>query len=552
MITRFTLLILSFVLNPFIETFAQQDGILVKKSYDVLYDAIDRLKGTPEVKPFLEAYVVKAKADNNPEELINGYSNFIYEVDETQKLAYADSMIYTAERTDSNELIGSAVLTKGIIYYQRKEYAKALDLYLIANRLIAVTDSEYLKRKTQYNIAHIKYYLGYFNEALALYRSCTDYFKQDNPRAYLNCLHSIALCYTRLGNYDESTATNNLVIQESIRLKDRSLLPYISQTEGINEYFRRSYALAIEKITASLPDLEREKDFGNLSVAYFYLASSLWEMGKKEQALPYLLKVDRLFTDKKYMRPDLRRNYEMLIDFYRDRSDRDNELLYINRLLQADKILYSNFKYLSGKVFKEYDTPQLIEAKNSIERDFRRERYLKFILLGFSIFLIPVTLILYLRNRKLRRYKKSFERYKENITLPAQLNSTKAQRPNISEELERELLLKLDRFEETLGYIKKDMRIEKLAIIFGTNYKYVSQVVNYHKGKSYPDYISDLRIAYIIKKLEQEPKIRQYTFTAIGEEAGFGTAQQFTDVFKKKMGMPFAYFLSQLSVDNKG
>lgn len=546
MILRLTFLFLFTFVNHLFVFCAQPQDTLGKRSYDYLYDRIDQNTGTLGVTCFLEAYLKKAKKEGNLKEIINGYNNFLYEVDPSQKLFYADSMIYAAERTDSNELIGSAILTKGIIYYQKKDYTKALDLYLIANRLIASTNSQYLKHKIQYNIAHIKYYLGFFNEALALYRSCTEYFKSENPRAYLNCLHSIALCYTRLGNYDESTEINSLVIQECIRLNDESIIPFILQTEGINDYFRKSYTSSIHKLKNSLSGLQEQNDFGNLSIAYFYIAASLWHTGKKEEALPYLLKVDRFFTDKKYIRPDLRRNYELLIDYYRDKSDKESELHYIKRLMQADRILHSHYKYLSGKVFKEYDTAQLVEAKNTIENSLRKERYLRILLLGLSIALLSATIFLIFRNLKLRQYKKNFERYKENTVMPVASNSSKEQRPNVSIELEQELLTKLERFENTQGFIKKDLRIEKLAVSFGTNYKYLSQVINYHKGKSYPDYISDLRIAYIIKKLEEESKLRHYTFAAIAEEASFGTAQQFTEVFKKKMGMPFSFFLEQL------
>ncbi|ALM47423.1 hypothetical protein AMR72_00040 [Flavobacterium psychrophilum] len=268
-------------------------------------------------------------------------------------------------------------------------------------------------------------------------------------------------------------------------------------------------------------------------------------MCKSERALPYLLKVDRIFTDKKYIRPDLRRNYEMLIDYYRCKGDRDAELLYITRLLQADRVLHSNFKYLAGRILKEYDTAELIKEKESIERDFAREKALRIILLIASIVLLPLSVFLIYRNGRLRQYSKNFELYKQKLQL-VEVNSSKVQRPNISEELETDLLTKLQKFEDKYCFINKDIKIEKLASSFGTNYKYLSQVINYHKGKSYPDYISDLRIAYIVQKLEQDPKLRNYTFTAIAEEAGFGTAQQFTDVFKKKMGMPFSYFLEEL------
>ncbi|ALM47424.1 hypothetical protein AMR72_00045 [Flavobacterium psychrophilum] len=207
---------------------AQRNDTLISKSYDYIYDRIDQNSGKKSVIHYLDAYLQKAKEEDNIEEVINGYNNYIYEVDYSQMVTYVDNMIYAAERSDSNELLGSAILTKGIVYYSRKEHNKALDYYLIANRLIATTKNDYLKHKIQYNIAHIKYYLGFYNDAISLFTACTDFFKKEDTRAYLNCLHSLALCNTKLGNYQESTEWNRLACEESKRLDDDSMLPYIN------------------------------------------------------------------------------------------------------------------------------------------------------------------------------------------------------------------------------------------------------------------------------------------------------------------------------------
>lgn len=524
---------------------------LQQQSYDDLYEGIERHKGTPGALPYLNAYLQKAKKQDNPQELFNGYNYYIYEVEENQRLTYADSMLYAAERTDSNELIGSAILTRGAIHYSRKDYSRALDNFLIANRLISTTTNTYLQHKVRYSIGHIKYYLGFYNEAIALFKSCQAYYRERDSRAYLNCLHSLALCYTLVGSYSLSEEINRLAVSESKRLNDHSMLDYLYHAQGVNHYYRREYTQAIGKLTGSVPHLTAANDFGNLSVAYFYIGAGYWDTGKKDKALPYLLLVDRIFTEKKYIRPDLRQNYELLIDYYTQKEDRDSQLLYINRLLQADKLLHSNFRYLSGKIHKEYDTAELYRAKHRIEDELKREHYIKKALLAAGGILLPLSAYLIYRNSKLRKYKKNFESYRQKRPLDSLQNNAQPQKPNLPEELERDILQKLEEFEAAAGFIRKDIKTEKLAASFGTNSKYLSQVVNYHKGKSYPEYINDLRISYIVKKLEENPKIRQYHFQAIADECGFGTAQQFTGVFKKKMGMPLAYFLDQLNAQQQ-
>lgn len=546
MIARLRLLLCILVFIKYSCIGAQQQNNLLAMDYDSLYDKIDQNKNHKSVFSYLEAYLTKAKKEDNLNEIINGYKNYIYEVEYSQKLLYADSMIVAAELTKNNEQIGSAILTKGIVYYSEKEHNKALDCYLTASKFIVSTNNDYLKYKTQYNIAHVKYYLGFHNEAASLFLKCSNYFRTENTRAYLNCLHSLTLCYTRLGNYQASEEINKLALDESKRSQDFSMVPYLNHSGGINDYFRKSYAQGLTKIKNAIPEFLKQKDYNNLSVSYFYIASIYWDSGKRELAYPYLLKVDQIFTDKRYIIPDLRKNYELLLDYYRSKGDRDSELVYINKLMEADKIIDANYKYLSTKILKEYDTIKLINEKKAIKDEAKNEKVMKITLFISVLLILPVTFYLIYKNRKLRSYLRNLELYKKNIPTDEMLNSSKTQRPNISGELEEDLLARLEKFETHLGFLKKEVKIEKLAKSFGTNYKYLSQVINYHKGLSYPDYISNLRITYIMKKLEEDPKLRNYTNGALAEEAGFGTTQQFVNSFKNIAGMPLHFFIKRL------
>lgn len=550
MIARLQLLLYILVLIKCSCIYGQQQNDLLQMDYDSLYDKIDLNKNNKSVFPYLEAYLKKAKKEDNLKEIINGYQNYIYEVEYSQKLIYADSMIVAAELTKDNEEISSAILTKGVIFYSEKKYNKALDCYLTANKLIASTNNDYLKNKIHYSIALVKYYLGFYNEAISLFLKCSDYFKGENTRAYLNCLHSLSLCYTRIGNYQESADVNKRAMDESNKSKDFSMVPYLNQSDGINDYFRKTYSQALIKIKSAIPELHKQKDFGNLSVAYFFIASIYWDTGKKELALPYLLKVDQIFTDKKYIRPDLRKNYEMLLEYYRNEGDKDFELLYNTKLIEADKIIFANFEYLPNKIFKEYDTPKLIENDKRLKQELNNEKTMRITFVIFSIFTLPTIGYFIYKNKKLKADKRNFELYKKNKSKDETLGSSKIQRPNITLELEEELLTKLAKFETNLGFLKKDLKIERLATSFGTNYKYLSQVINYHKTLTYPDYISNLRIAYIIKKLEEDPKISMYSNSALAEEAGFSSAQSFTQAFKNIAGMPVNDFIELLKKRN--
>ena len=64
---------------------------------------------------------------------------------------------------------------------------------------------------------------------------------------------------------------------------------------------------------------------------------------------------------KNYIRPDLREGYEFLIQYFGGANDLEKELFFIKKLMAFDNEINREFKYLTYKVHKEYDTKTLIE-----------------------------------------------------------------------------------------------------------------------------------------------------------------------------------------------
>src|SRR5690606_17051652 len=161
------------------------------QTFDELFDYIQRLKDQPaEQARYLRAFLEKAKREENPEEIVNAYRNYMHNTEGSLSLMYADSMVNAAHYFRDSLLISAAYLSKGIFYYGQKNYSPALEHYLKAKHYLTTRDDPYLRYKIHYNIAQIKYYLGNYEEALPLLQGCIAYFRKENPRAYLNSLHS--------------------------------------------------------------------------------------------------------------------------------------------------------------------------------------------------------------------------------------------------------------------------------------------------------------------------------------------------------------------------
>lgn len=491
---------------------------------------------------YLKAWRGKAKKEKEYGQLALAYKAMIYQDDKKHRLSYADSMVVAAKKAGDIELVGSSFMTRGIVHYDRKEHMKALDNYLIADQYITQTDNEYLAYKIKYGIAQTKYYLGFYDEAIALLRECIDFFKEENDRAYLNSLHSLGLCYNRIGNYAWCTVTNQTGIEEGRRLENLEMEPYFIHSEGVNLYGRKEYREAIAKLSHILPHIIKYKDFANEAVAYFYIGRSYWSMDQKEMAVIYFKKVDAIFIDNEYTRPDFREGYENLIDYYKDKKDTELQLLYINRLLKVDGVLGQNYKYLLRKIVKEYDTRELLDSKRDIEN-----RMVVRTGIAFGIIILLVAIIWYLIYRHFKN-KRLFNELMNGDTptrVPPKSNDGQVNQ-DITPEIEINIVKKLEHFENSNRYLEKDMSLSRMAKLLSTNTKYVTKIIAKHRGKGTIEYLADLKINFIVEKLKTESRYRNYTNKALAEEAGFGSAQNFTRAFKERYEISPTYFINQL------
>lgn len=519
-----------------------------KTDYPALEKRITMEKDSLKRVVLLKGYLDAARKDRDASRIVKGYKNLLHESPEATRLQYADSMVTVARASRDNLLIGSAYLTKGIVYYSQKKHMLALDNYLIADNYIAQTKDTYQKHKVKYNIAHIKYYLGYYHEAIALFRECAAFFKNDNASAYLSCLHSLGLCYNRLGQYDKCSLQNNFALAESERLNNVEMVPYINHSEGVNQYFKKNYSTAVYDITNGLPYIIKKKDFANEAVGYFYLGKCYFKQGRPDKALPYFKKVDAIFIRKDYIRPDLRENYELLIGYYKSKKDYPQQLRYINQLLRADRLLEENYKYLSTKIHKEYDTKKLLEAKSKVEASLERERLYDLAFLAIILVLVVAIAGVAVRNRRLnKKYRAKFEEFLRSKEKTTARTAAPTGTIDVNPEVVAAIISQLEIFEAKKKYLGKDLTADKLARSFHTNYKYLSKVVRFYKNKNFNTYINDLKIDHIVGLLESSSKFRNYKNGALAEEAGFNTAQHFTNAFSSKMGMSPTFFIREVN-----
>lgn len=509
---------------------------------------------------YVDQYISKAKKEKNYSKLVQGYKDGVfYSSSNENKLAYADSTIGAANLSEDNELISMAYLGKGIVYYfNYKRYQLALNEYLQAYQYSKTIKDEYLKHKIIYHLGVVKSYLGYYEDALIHFKECADYFSSEirekklhpnmvfnNKKGYFNSLHQMVECYLDLNDYRKSDSLIDIGLKNTVGIKDFSQEEsYFLKCKGISCYYKKEYKNAIRFLNQSLPRMLKNNNFAWASVNYFYIGKSYQGLENEEMAIGNFKKVDSIFQKYHFIHPEIRKNYEALVSYYKKQRDVGQELYYTKQLLKADSIIAQDFSYLSSKIHKEYDTGVLYDEKKKLERQTLWSTNIIYGLIALMIVLMILLIIKYSRERNIhRKYILLEEKIRKNqmdnrgAINEGEFQFPKERKSKIDDDKVQNILEKLEQFEEKKQFNQKGLTLTKLALKLGTNANYLSQVINEYKGSNFNKYLGELRINYITQQIYNNKTYLNYTIESYAEECGIASRQNFSDLFYEINGV---------------
>jgi AraC-like DNA-binding protein len=255
------------------------------------------------------------------------------------------------------------------------------------------------------------------------------------------------------------------------------------------------------------------------------------------------------------MTPEFTDGYIYLIDFYKQKNDKGNQLKYLSKYMKIDSVLQKSYKELNNILKKEYDFPYSLRDKEVLIKSLKtKNNYFIWGVIGLVVILL-IMIIYQQRMKKIYHLRfeeiiKEAEINKNSETVTIEKNFVESKNATISKEIIDQIIQKLKLFEKEKGYINSKISINSLADEFETNSKYLSKIINEFKEKSFVTYINDLRIDYIILVLKEDKKMRKYNLQAIAIECGFNSAESFSTAFFKKTGIKPSFFIKQLDVKN--
>ncbi|ANF52981.1 hypothetical protein A0O34_21720 [Chryseobacterium glaciei] len=536
---------------------------LQEKFYDYNYDG-----KSDESKLIAQYYLSKAKQEKNNSQIAEGYAFMYVNENEENALKYIDSMSVVSKKINEDIYPTRIYLLKANIFLKFNNQKEALNNYIIGLKYAKQRNNKRQIALAETNIAYLNNYVGKHLEAALILRYYMDNADYLNENEVEKIRVNLADTYIEINKLDSA----NSLINRGLRVfKNKDTYRYYQYLilSGSYHLKLKKYQMAIDNLLQCKKYFFTTDDERNKNYTLYYLGESYVGIKQKQKAVQNFAEIDSLIQKSDYIFPELRRVYTYLIDYYKEKKDKEKQLFYIERFLTIDQILDSEFSYVSRELPRRYDKPNLLKEKEAIINELATKKIFFYISLGVLSLILWLFVYLYYKTKKSEKQhrkiaqdlvhsvyeshkvRKETETQNENLsyTEPQENLKDKTTRV-IAEEVAKTILKELELFESKEHFLKKGITLATLAKKIKTNSNYLSEIINTHKGKNFNAYLNDLRIDYAISRLAKDKKFSSYKLAIIAEELGYNNEQAFTTAFKKKTGTPLTIYLKEVEKEN--
>ncbi|WP_420379456.1 helix-turn-helix domain-containing protein [Gilvibacter sp.] len=539
---------------------------LTEEELLVVIDSTENKELAKEASKF---YLMIGKTKNDTIIIARAYDRISRSISNDTSLIYADSIISLTKNLNHKTYPGIGYLLKASYLSNKRLYNEALENYAKAQEYAISQNNvihELYIRKCIIDITSrwssplrgielsknlIKFIDTLDYEKILKSSSRPDF--EINPvvlrRLYLkdrlDALSSLITSYILNKDYEEALHFSSIAEELIEELMDEDKSISLKRRVAEIEYYRGNFKKSFDTLSKYVSRLELLNSKLN---SYYYLGMNSLKMGNTEEGLKHLLIADSLFDIEPYIVPSQRPFLTELYRLYKEKGDKLSQVKILNKLLVVDSLFKHSYKKINRGLIDDFETPLLLAEKEKLiaqlEWEQGKEKRKQLFTVGLLFLSLGAGFYYFWKQNQ---YKKRFQALIKNGLEDQQELKTDQRRNDISAAIVEDILQKLERFESKHQFTRKDTSLQSVAKRFNTNSSYLSKVVNLKKDKNFSQYISELRIAYAVDQLKNNPRFRKYTIKAIAEEVGFGNAQSFSKAFYSRTGIQPSYFIRNLN-----
>ena len=504
-------------------------------------------------------YLLKAKKAKNSLQIGEGYILLHYNKDFPTALKYLDSLNAITKSIKDKSYPTRTFLMIGNLHYKYDNLKEALDNYILALKFANEQKDEKQIEYVNLNIGYLNSYIGKNIEAAKIFRHYLYKSNQTNDEYQNNKIRvSLINSYLEINKLDSA----NILIQEAIEspLKNKYNINQYIYLSGVYNLKTRNYKHAIIDLSKAYGYFSSIND-SNKNYALYNIAKSYQGLKNKEKTVQYFLQLDSNIQKRNSTSfPELRDVYTYLINYYKEKNNKEKQLYYIDRFLIVDEKLDEQFKYLSVELSSKYDVPNLLKEKESIISELKTKKIIYYYAFAILCSLLIILVIILHRVKKaekehrqiaqdlIKSIEDDFKDDKELVPKHEVVITDISEPPVkvVPNDILQNIIKGLEKFESRELYLKKGITLNSLAKNIKTNTTYLSEVINSYKQKNFSTYLNDLRIDYALMKLVKDKNFRSYKLSVIAEEVGYNNEQAFCLAFKRKTGTTLSTYIKEI------
>ncbi|WP_312089203.1 AraC family transcriptional regulator [Chryseobacterium sp.] len=477
--------------------------------------------------------------------------------------------------------------------------------YIQGKRLLRVSNSDAEFAAAYGNMGYAKYKLFQYSKAIPLMEKAKEYAYKSNFVRYMFGMNlSLKDTYLKTGLKQKSDECWKELLRIANKYNDDNLNfsvydVYANDFEKVKKYekaiYYRKKQLDLIKKNSKNELLHAEikgiiaydyLKIDDISNAHKYIsdASKIIDDNKKKyevQELEFYYMVKALFACQNKDIYSSKKYFELALDKAKSKNNKDNFILISEELVKTNidfpksRLVFED--YINNQNLKAGEVEKVIKQDEKLKRS-EIKRYNSFAIylsISVTILLIAIAAILFINKRKNKKLVTKVEKilqeaknkeafYNTQILQVSdspqhiikekkpELKTDKKQGTVLSEEREKELLSKIEMFEKGEDFIRKGFTMTQMAALLESNAVYINFVLQKYRDKKFNDYINEIKVKYIVKKLVDNPEYLNYKISYLSELCGFGNHSHFTQIFKKELGISPSEFILGLSKKSKG
>ena len=404
------------------------------------------------------------------------------------------------------------------------------------------------------NTALIKSLLGNFEEARKLWRECLNSRRnsnQDTVMSYSEILNK-ANTFNLIGESYLNETDPSIIALDSASFYFKKAFevakkfnPPHKNSESVYNLREAEILIAKKQYENALELIQKYSKNAKLYNTYNNINSlkaiCFYKLNNTDSSLYYSIKYLTNVANKRSNNKKLITIYDILSNEYYKSRILDSAHKYSQLTINEIKTLNEN-KSEVNKAYYLYDFNNAQKLNSSILQKEKQNRQILTII--FSI----VGILVFFSIAYLLKKNKKIASNLEEVKTEAESNSTSTKTEyDIDKDLEKALLQGIDELKNNKEFLKSDFTIKALAKRLNTNTSYLSYVINKNYNQTFKQLLTEIRIEYLIEKLEKDTNYRKYTIKSLGEEIGYTNDSSFTRAFKKFKGITPSEFIKRLN-----